>query len=211
MRVLTMGVVGVCDDAGWPCGCACALQGKMKRKIIAVVMVFSLVGVASATLVNSNSIIEDSIEYYFQTDKSIYDLGENVEMLYRVTNLSDEDVTFVFTVGPVDDRCDFMVDKERLRIWDNLTRPSSDAETFFALGPLEVMNFYWSWDMADFDGEQVIPGHYDITGALSDLNLDYIEKYVPVSVQIDIIPEPATLLLVGSGLAGLLTCNKRKK
>jgi len=34
--------------------------------------------------VNSNSITQNNIEYYMQTDKSVYDLGENVEMLYRV-------------------------------------------------------------------------------------------------------------------------------
>ena len=31
---------------------------------------------AKANLVNSNSIVEDDIEYYMQTDKDVYDLGE---------------------------------------------------------------------------------------------------------------------------------------
>ena len=41
--------------------------------------------------VNSNSIIKDNIEYYIQTDKSVYKLGEKVEMLYRVTNKRGEE------------------------------------------------------------------------------------------------------------------------
>jgi hypothetical protein len=51
------------------------------------VIVLSCAGMAGATLVNSNSIVQDDIEYYIQTNKAVYDLGENVEMLYRVTNL----------------------------------------------------------------------------------------------------------------------------
>ncbi len=64
---------------------------------------------AKANLVNSNSIVEDDIEYYMQTDKDVYDLGENVEMLYRVTNLGSEDVSFTFPNGPIGDRCDYIV------------------------------------------------------------------------------------------------------
>ena len=35
---------------------------------------------------NSNSFIKENIEYYIQTDKKDYKLGENVGMLYGVTN-----------------------------------------------------------------------------------------------------------------------------
>ncbi|MCX5637494.1 MAG: hypothetical protein NTX52_07355 [Planctomycetota bacterium] len=53
----------------------------MKTKImgiVTVVLVLGTVRLAKATLVNSNSIIEDGIEYYIQTDKSVYELGEGV-------------------------------------------------------------------------------------------------------------------------------------
>ena len=36
---------------------------------------------------DSNSIVVDDIELYVETDKSFYYLGENVEMLYRLTKL----------------------------------------------------------------------------------------------------------------------------
>lgn len=51
---------------------------------------------------DSNSIIKDSIEYYIQTDKSVYDLGENVEMLFKVTNLRDEEWTFGYMLPVLD-------------------------------------------------------------------------------------------------------------
>jgi hypothetical protein len=179
--------------------------------ILAGVTVLWIAQSAMATPVDSNSIIKNGIEYYMQTNKSIYNLGENVEMLYRVTNLRAEDVTFEFTCGPVDDRCDFIVDKDEQRIWDNLDRPSTDVITYFTLCPSESKYFTWSWDMIDLDGNQVVPRDYDVTGALSDLSLAYIEKRVPVSVQIEIIPEPSTLLLLGASLVGLLARNRKKK
>lgn len=186
----------------------------MKTKtslIIAIVIVFDFARIAGATLVDSNSIIEDDIEYYVQTDKFVYDLGEVVEMLYRVTNLGDEDVTFGFNVGPVDDRGDFIVEKDGERIWDNLERPCIYVGTYFTLSSLESKEFSWSWDTTDFSGHQVVPGDYDATGVLSDLSLAYIERYVPVSVPIEIIPEPGTMALFGMGLVGLLAYNRKNK
>ncbi len=146
-----------------------------------------------ATLADSNSIIRGNIEYYMQTDKSVYNLGENVQMLYRVTNLGDASVMFFFAVGPVNDRCDFMVDKDGERIWDNLNRPSFDAETSFTLRPLGSRSFTWSWDMTDLSGSQILHGNYDVTGVL-----DYYpshERYVPVLVQIEVIPKTVEALI----------------
>ena len=73
----------------------------MKAKILTVVIVFGLVGISRANLVNSNSIVQDDIEYYIQTDKSVYSLGEEVEMLYRITNLGQESITFTLPYNPV--------------------------------------------------------------------------------------------------------------
>ncbi len=41
---------------------------------------------APANSVNSNSIVKGDIEYYLQTDKAVYEAGETVQKLYRVTN-----------------------------------------------------------------------------------------------------------------------------
>ncbi|MHC4412663.1 MAG: hypothetical protein ACYSW6_06805, partial [Planctomycetota bacterium] len=75
----------------------------MKRKIVkitalAIIMCFSIS--ANATPVNWNAIEVNDVEYYVQTDKSVYNLGENVEMLYKVTNLSNANVMFGFSSTP---------------------------------------------------------------------------------------------------------------
>jgi len=141
------------------------------------------------TPVNSNSVVQDGIEYYMQTDKAVYALGENVQMLYKVTNLRDVYVECKFTCGPVYDRCDYIVEKDGGRIWDNLSRASTDAITYLGLPSSTSVDFTQWWDMTDFSDNEVMPGAYEITGMLSDLFFDLRGvRCVPVSVSIDIIP-----------------------
>jgi hypothetical protein len=66
----------------------------MNRAIIAVVVLLALgtarEAAAALVPVNSNSKVEYGIEYYIQTDKAVYDLGENVQLLFQITNFTDE-------------------------------------------------------------------------------------------------------------------------
>ena len=62
-----------------------------------LILVLGTAQSAIATPVNSNSIIADGIEYYVQSDKAVYDVEDNIEMLYKVTNLTSEPVTFSFS------------------------------------------------------------------------------------------------------------------
>jgi len=75
---------------------ASKMKKGLEKLVCAGMVVLALAGCANATLrttlVDSNSIVEYGIEYYIQTDKSVYNLGESVEMLYRVTNVTDGNV-----------------------------------------------------------------------------------------------------------------------
>jgi len=179
------------------------------RKIILTilaVLVLGTVQLAKATPVDSNSIFKDDIEYYIQTDKAIYDLGETVEMLYRVTNLGIEDVTFEFAYQQ---QCSFEVWDAETRIW-GWPKQVNPAGSIFTLQPGEFKEYLKDWDMMnDNAGTLVTPGNYDVTGRLAYFPIH--DRYVPVSVQIEIIPEPSTLLLLGVSLVGLLACNRKKK
>jgi len=170
----------------------------VKRLFFASISILFITASAKAILVDSNSIIRDGIEYYIQTDKAVYDLGESVEMLYRVTNLRDDDVDFIFTYGPLDNTCDWLVDKDELRIWDNLDRPVTTVFTSFKLNPSESYEYSHTWDMTYKNGDDILPGNYTITGVLGYPSSH--ERYVPVSVQTEIIPEPATILFLGLGV-----------
>ena len=161
---------------------------KLGRLICAGIATLALAGSAKATLVNSNTVVEDEIEYYVQTDKSVYHLGEDVEILYRGTNLSEDDVEFIFSYGPIDNTCDWMVDKDQLRIWDNLGRPATGVMTSFNLSPSGSFEYTHTWNMTYKNGDDILPGNYNVTGVLG-YHPDH-DRYVPVSVEITILSEP---------------------
>jgi len=80
----------------------------MKTTFMSAVVLFIASSTVNAEIV-SNSKIVDDIEYYMQVDDSVYELGEDVEMLYRVTNLQEEEKLFGFGVSPENN---FWVEKD---------------------------------------------------------------------------------------------------
>jgi hypothetical protein len=184
-------------------------DGDMKTIISIIgflVLVLGIAPIAMATL-NSNSIVEDGIEYYIQTDKSIYNLGENVEMLYRVTNLRDEDVTI-----PCSRTGEFnlLAEKNGEALW-------ALAHWFLWYSPGVELSAGesthlppYNWDMKDDLGNLIEPGAYNVIGVM------YNEPWTgvgptEVAVTITVIPEPASLLLFGTGLTGLLARNNKER
>jgi len=179
----------------------------MKRAIMSVVVFLSLAECSSeamATPVNPNSVVVDNIAYYIQTDKAVYNLTENVEMLYRVTNLTENPVD----IGEVlkgDCWANFLItDQADVDIWQYVREiPPCDWEMLH-LEPYESKELQITWDMISDNGTffdhdddyPVGPGLYNITGELT-LSASY--ERVPVSVSIGIIPEPATIFLLAVG------------
>ena len=175
----------------------------MKKRIIVVLIALSFVGIARATLVNSNSIVQDDIEYYIQTDKAIYDLGENVQMLYRVTNEGSEDVTFAFPHSP---EWNFWVEKDEQHIW-RAVNGWWTVMTQFTLGPSDSKEFPifdppCIWNMRDDEDNLVNIGKYDVIGGLYAGTGEY--DFTKVSVPITIVPEPVSLTLFIAGVPVLL-------
>jgi hypothetical protein len=160
------------------------------KKILSKIVFASLVLLAlagtkevRATCVNSNSVVEGDIEYYMQTDKPVYSLGENVKMMYRLTNLSHiNSVTFEFRNMQ---QWFFEVRKGTARIWA-WPKWVNPALSQFTLYPGDVRGYLKEWDMMnDNTGTIVTPGTYDVIGSLLSL-----QRYVPVSVQIRIVEGP---------------------
>ena len=142
---------------------------------------------------NSNSIVIDNIEYYIQTDKSTYTLGENVNMLHRVTNLRDQDVHISCTKAP---EFNFIVEKNGDDIW-------ARYRSFYTFSPGveilagEYVEKTFSWDMKDNNGILVAPGIYNVVGVMYN-------GLTEVSVPITVIPEPGSLVLFITGVSFLI-------
>ena len=185
----------------------------MKRGIISI-MICALcfcTSMARATLVNPNSIIQDGIEYYFQTDKSVYDLGENVEMLYRVTNLRDEEwrVDGFFPI------MDITVAAREGEVFNEIWNWSWDkvhpmGPVVFRLQPGESAEISGIWPRIDLNGSVEIEDHTQVPlGIYRTIGVFY-PTHSSIAVDVTIIPEPATSALLGMGFARLLVRSKKR-
>lgn len=180
----------------------------LKNLACAGLIVLALTGgtnKAKAATVNRNSVVQDDIEYYIQTDKAVYNLSENVEVLYRVTNLRDEDVILVF--GAIE-QAHFRFEKDGQIIWQSELDPAAWAVAteinYLPIKPEESVSFNMLWGVVDQYGSPVELGNYQVLGGL---NLHLISR-VSVSAPIQIIPEPSSMLI--SGLVLLMVRKKRQ-
>ncbi|MHC4110479.1 MAG: choice-of-anchor Q domain-containing protein [Planctomycetota bacterium] len=157
-----------------------------------IVLTFAATARAATTadVHNANSVVEDNIEYYMQMDKAVYDVRENVQMLYRVTNLRNEDVTIRFG-----DQVQhyFAVKQGENLIWD-APKVGFPAASSVVLPPNNYKEYTETWDMTDNQGVLIMLGNYEVTGCLHPVLLSQEDKdrYVPVSISIDIIHEQRT-------------------
>ena len=162
----------------------------LKKLVCAVIVTLVLVGCAKATLVNSNSVFQDGIEYYIQTDKSVYDLGEDVEILYRISNLTDQEWT---VSGGAPLRIIFVAQKDAEwfeSIWQWF-EPAPPGSIGLRLEPGQSAEINETWPQIDMQGTpesgddtQVSPGIYRITGFL------FLHQYptdTDVSVDITVV------------------------
>ena len=183
-----------------------------KAEILVVLIVAHGLGTGSlraevVTLApNSNSVVEGGIEYYIQTDKAVYNLGENVEILYRVTNVTENPI--YLGEGPSWSYCyrSIVEDDADNGVWQwpGLQLPTMPPIDF-VLGAYGSRECERLWNMMNDNGTFELPsddfpvpsGLYTVTGELY-----FYSSYekVPVSVSIEIIPEPSTILLLGLGV-----------
>lgn len=90
---------------------------RTKTAILGILLFFCYSAGAEIVPVNSNSKVIDGIEYYVQTDKSVYTLGENVEILFRVSNLGDNSLTLGQVIADPLAYYDFRIKQGDNPIW----------------------------------------------------------------------------------------------
>ena len=165
--------------------------------------------------INSNSMIQlfpnesegvdVPVEFYIQTDKPIYQLGESVNILYRVSNLGSTDVSIEIP-GQARD-LDIWVRQEGNTLWMALGAMGPDnslPHSFVSLSLGETLELEWTWNMTDFFDDPVGTGDYDMFGLLGSWRLVSEHDTANVSVPITINPEPVTIVLLSLGGLGIL-------
>jgi hypothetical protein len=139
--------------------------------------------------------------YRIETDKPVYQLGEEVHITHQALNRGDADVTIQFGWEP---GFEFFIlaGEETIEPWLQARSPVIWRLT---LSPGESYATEWTWDMTDMEGNLLALGSYDIVGVSHggpDPVLPGMDRPdVPVAT-IVIIPEPAMvgLLLMGFGI-----------
>ena len=130
---------------------------------------------------NCNSVVKDGIEYYIQTDKAVYNLSENVQMSYKVTNLTAADVVIQCFQMP---EFNLWVQEDGETIWE-LYLAFWASLSGVELAPGESEELFHNWDMEDINDVPVGPGTYDVVG------VTYTKTTSPkVGVPITIIAGP---------------------
>ncbi len=172
----------------------------MKAAVSVILLFFCSLAGAGVAPVNSNSKVIDGIEFYIQTDKAVYTLGENVEMLYKVTNLNNHNVNFEFGQSP---EHNFWVEYGGLNIWQRYGLTRLPVIVWFTLEPgaskIYPLNPPYIWDMKDNSEILVTIGEYQVIGGFDAVGPNGSYEYSKVSVPITVVPEPATMLLLGLG------------
>jgi len=183
----------------------------MKRAIIAVVAVLAWGGAREARAVllpvNSSTVVHDGIEYYIQTDKAVYDLGEDVEVLFRITNLT-EDVWS--RSGPCSIMNAVVTSTQQgaeTILWGEPFACGSHSQ-ILTLATQESMEIDLAWPQIDEYYVSVPPGRYEVIGTIFYKSNAVIVEDHPVSVEVTVIPEPATMTILAYGLTLLVL--KRK-
>ena len=182
----------------------------MNTKIVLMMIVILALSALTkkTSAVNSNAEIKDGVAYYLQTDRFVYNLEENVEMLYRVTNLTENTVDIGEVVGGEPSWYHFAItDDGNNEVWHHPWSIPILPPEMLTLEPYESIEYQIVWNMMNdngtsygFDDFPVGPGTYDIMG---ELNLFSGER-VSVFVAIEAIPEPSTMVLLCAGMIGII-------
>jgi hypothetical protein len=143
--------------------------------------------------------------YLIETDKEVYQLGEEVLITHRAVNCGETDIKMRFLYAPA---FEFFVlaGEERIEPWVQLR---FTVIWGFRLSPGESYVTEWTWDMTDSEGTPLSPGTYEIVGASNGGPEPVLppggmaRPDVPVA-SIAIIPEPGMLGLVSLAFGTLL-------
>jgi hypothetical protein len=143
--------------------------------------------------------------YSIETDKQVYQLGEEVLITHRAINEGEVSITLEFLYTP---GFSFKVLRDGEEVWAPFVL--CPGRYLWGLAPGESYVTQWTWDMNDSDGNPLAPGRYEILGiphgGPSPIVLGGHYSQRPVTT-ITIVPEPG---MVGIFLLSFCVVLRRK-
>ncbi len=142
---------------------------------------------------SANTIMKDGMECTIEVDRPVYQVGEHVQILFRVTNVTDEVIILSF---PSSCQVAFDIWRGTAVVWYYPWTKMS-GETSFELSPGEVKEWSTEWNAIDFNGSfsfepenhiPAVPGIYEIVVRLGCNLLDGDANYAIMTLPIEIIP-----------------------
>jgi len=165
----------------------------------------------------ASAVLTGTIAIELETDKTGYQLGEEVHIVYRVSNMSDCTAEWSFAETPgwdvwaFENPTDLSMEElllEQEPIWTAVwifTGPGGYGQEAG-----EIMEMDFVWDLSDIQGNPVLPNEYELVavvygsvGSSCGASLDLSNAHVHIAV----VPEPSALGLLG--WSGLLLARRR--
>ena len=189
---------------------------RLKKLFFAGISILFITANVKATFVDANA-VDEGLEYYIRIDKGVYDLGEAIEALCRVTNVGIESLNVVKIDLRYTIHFELETPKGDILIAPLIPIPLPGFPDIITLNAGEYMerrynitSLTWGLDGQAVDEPFTIFGQYSIIseydnnwpGAEGPLTLE------PDALDFEIIPEPSSIALLGLGLASLLVRKK---
>lgn len=136
-------------------------------------LILASTGCAKTSVQSTMSAEKDGLEYFLETDKSSYRLGEEVNILFRVKNKTDQ----VKELGTVIN-CEYCMAQLQITrkdedVWENCRVPPPCGQKVFRLSPGASWEYAAVWNMIHDNGTlepeddfPAGPGKYKVTGEL---------------------------------------------
>jgi len=175
--------------------CTRGSASKLVFLVLGYALTCPLVYPAEAIGSTSTEII-DGLELFIQTDKSVYELGQEAQVVHRLTNLQETAVSFTCSEDPCWNVLVYENNEGLDLYWDLIlagtdvwarNRSFAHVVWTYTLGPGEFVEYNTVWDLTDYEGNLVALGTYEVAG------------FTPgpaISTSVNVIPEPATLVLL---------------
>jgi hypothetical protein len=158
----------------------------------------------------SNSLVVDDIEYYIQANDSVYNLGEDVDMLFKVTNLGSTTLTFGTSYPIIDIIVSEKVGEVYNEIWNwSWDKFFPQGPTLFELEPGVPVELSGTWSQIDLNNSGSVIDHTQVPVGIYGISGYFNPTGTSIAMDVAIVPEPTTALLLGLGMV-YLRRNKSK-